>query len=293
MIADLAHIRPRSVTRDGIVVMTVLPSPRELAAWFLLDTSICAGLIALVVLVAWRVRRTQRLAEERLLAQREAAAAEQRRFLADAGHELRTPLTILSGYIDVLGGSERNESDAHVLDGMRKAAARMRGLVEKLLLLSRLESSDGGSAIVSVAAVSNEVAEDMRAQVPGREIVVRCDPLARIRIAEDDFYEAERNLVENALYYAPESPVEIAASVRGEVAEIVVGDRGPGIPLDEQRLVFERFYRGRDRTGVGGTGLGLAIVRRVVERWNGDVELESSGAGTRVTLRFPIAQEKT
>jgi signal transduction histidine kinase len=68
-------------------------------------------------------------------------------------------------------------------------------------------------------------------------------------------------------------------------------DRGPGIPPDEQAMVFERFYRGRNNNGQEGSGLGLAIVRRVVERWNGSVALESSDRGTRAILRFPHAVE--
>jgi signal transduction histidine kinase len=166
----------------------------------------------------------------------------------------------------------------------------MRALVEKMLLLSRLESGEKVPSIVSVAAVSDDVAEDLRVQFPGRDIDVACDRGARIRIDENDLYEAERNLVENALRYAPGSTISVSACVRDGVAEIAVSDRGPGIPKSEQRLIFERFYRGQDRTDAEGTGLGLAIVRRVAERWNGTVALDSNGSGTRVVLRFPNAE---
>jgi len=289
MIADLAHIRPRIVATDAMPI-TLVPSAQALARWFLVDLAICVAAIAIVFVTAWRSYGIAASAVERSLTERAAAAAEFQRFLADAGHELRTPLTILSGYIDVLGGYEQDEVHARVLRGMRAAAARMRGLVEKMLLLSRLESTGAKTSVVSVAAVSDEVAQAMRAQAPDREIAVDCDPRATICMDEDDLYEAQRNLVENALRYAPQSPVAITAAVRDSVVEVAVSDRGPGIPLDEQALVFERFYRGRDQTGAGGTGLGLAIVRRVVERWHGTVALESSDRGTRVVLRFPQAQ---
>lgn len=174
---------------------------------------------------------------------------------------------------------------------MRSASTRMRGLVEKMLLLSKLESAEKAPSVVSVAEVSDEVAQDMLSQHPNRQIVLKCDAKARVRIDEDDLYEAERNLVENALRYAPDSPVRVETNVRDGAVEIAVIDRGPGIPKDELAMVFERFYRGRSNDGQEGTGLGLAIVRRVVERWNGSVALESSDTGTRAILRFPSAAE--
>lgn len=289
MVADLAHIRPRTVSYDGGIV-TLLPSAEGLARWFLVDMVVCVAGIGIVALSGWSRYRSDAQDAARVLAQREAAAAEQRRFLADAGHELRTPLTILSGYIDVLGARTSDETEVRILDGMRKASGRMRTLVEKMLLLARLESREKVASIVSIAAVSDDVAEDLRVQFPGRNIDVACDRGARIRIDENDLYEAERNLVENALRYAPESAVVVSASVRGGVAEIEVSDRGPGIPKGEQRLIFERFYRGQDRTDAEGTGLGLAIVRRVAERWNGTIALDSNAGGTRVVLRFPNAE---
>jgi len=228
----------------------------------------------------------------RSIEERRAAAAEFQRFLADAGHELRTPLTIVGGYIDILGRGPR-EDDAttrRAIAGMSAETARMRGLVEKMLLLSRLETPVTAPRIVEVAAVSDEVAESMRPGFPGRSILVECDQSARIHIDEDDLYEAERNLVENALRYAPDSPVEVRATTKDGLVAIEVADRGPGIPESEQTMIFERFYRGKERTDSEGSGLGLAIVRRVVERWGGTISLASDAHGTRFVMRFPAAE---
>jgi signal transduction histidine kinase len=289
-IAAIAHIPPRLVMMGDRRIVLVA-SPEALAQWFLADVTICACAIAILLFHAVRAYGVATQAVARTLAEREAAAAEYQRFLADAGHELRTPLTILSGYIDVLSGYTHDEQQERALRGMRSASSRMRGLVEKMLLLSRLESAERAPTVVSVAEVSDEVAHDMLSQHPNRQIVLRCDTKARVRIDEDDLYEAERNLLENALRYAPDSPVQVEANVRDGAVEIAVIDRGPGIPPDEQAMVFERFYRGRNNDGQEGTGLGLAIVRRVVERWNGSVALESSDQGTRAILRFPSAAE--
>lgn len=289
-VAAMAHIHPR-IVMIGTRPIVLMPSPDALAQWFLADVAICACAIAILFFNAVRSYGVATQAVARALAEREAAAAEYQRFLADAGHELRTPLTILSGYIDVLSGYEHDERQERVLRGMRSASARMRGLVEKMLLLSRLESTDRAPSVVSVAAVTDEVTQDMLSQHPNRQIVVKCDARAQVRIDEDDLYEAERNLVENALRYAPDSPVQVEATVHNGTVEIAVIDRGPGIPKDEQTMVFERFYRGRNNEGQEGTGLGLAIVRRVVDRWNGSVALNSDQNGTRAILRFPNAAE--
>jgi signal transduction histidine kinase len=100
-------------------------------------------------------------------------------------------------------------------------------------------------------------------------------------------------LVENALRYAPESPVEVRATARDGLVAIEVADRGPGIPEGERAMIFERFYRGTDRTDSEGSGLGLAIVRRVVERWGGTLSLNSGDGETRFIMRFPVAQPVT
>ena len=286
-IADLAHVRPRTVTVAGAHVILV-PSAEALATWFSIDAAACALAIALIAIYAWRAYGIAARALERTLAEREAAVALFQRFLADAGHELRTPLTILSGYVDVLGGSPTGDERARVLRGMRVTADRMTALVEKMLLLSRLESPVAAPKVLAPARVAGEVVEAMRERYPSREIVVDADESARVRVDEDDLYEATRNLVENALRYAPESPVRVTASVDDGFVEIAVSDRGPGIAQDERERVFERFYRGRNADGNTGTGLGLAIVARVVERWTGTVVLECNG-GTRVALRFPSA----
>ncbi|HTX59524.1 MAG TPA: HAMP domain-containing sensor histidine kinase, partial [Verrucomicrobiae bacterium] len=227
----------------------------------------------------------------RSIEERRAAAAEFQRFLADAGHELRTPLTIVGGYADILARFVAIDDPAgpRAIAGMRAEIGRMRGLVEKMLLLSRLESARSEPRVVDVGMVSEEVAEAMRPGYPGRSIVVRCDAATRVCIDEDDLYEAQRNLVENALRYAPGSPVEVIARARGGAVEIEVADRGPGIPEREQSMVFERFYRGKDRTDTEGSGLGLAIVRRIVERWRGSIALHSDPSGTRFVMRFPQA----
>lgn len=289
MAGDLAHIPPRTVN-GGDLTVTLVPSLASLARWFLAIALACVLALTVIFAAGWTAASSAAKAMAGALAERRHAANEFARFLADAGHELRTPLTILSGYIDILAGAgEDVQAYARVVPGMRAATGRMRVLVEKMLLLSKLQSTVSVPSVVDVAAVTEEVVDTMRVRYPQREIVASAQDEPRVEIDEDDLYEATRNLVENALRYAPDSAVSVAAYARDGTVSVQVRDDGPGIPLHEQPMVFDRFYRGRAHVDAEGSGLGLAIVRRVADRWHGTVELDSDNTGTRVTMRFPRA----
>lgn len=288
---------PDRPVRIGGVGVLVLPDVRELGAFLAAETWSVVVLLALIgsgagALVAAEVRLERRRLEA-LAHERRAAAAEYQRFLADGGHELRTPLTIVSGYVDVLanllpdGATERR-----IIDGMRAETARMRALVEKMLLLARLETPVAVPRLVDVATVAAEAAETMRTRFPGRDVrLCAADGGANVVIDRDDLYEALHNLIENALRYAPESAVEVDVRAGGAQAEIAVRDSGPGIEPGEQSKIFARFYRGAAQTDGEGSGLGLSIVSRVAARWSGSLELQSAAGATAFTLRFPLAEE--
>lgn len=298
-VAGLAHIRPIRV--DGMPYSVVFtPLVNDLDAWFTGDAATGFALVIVIFTAAVRASarevRMQRAHLEEALEERRAAAAEFQRFLGDAGHELRTPLTIVSGYTDILATRLREHPDDDVrrlLRGMTAETARMRGLVEKMLLLARLESASSVPRLIEMDRVAQEAIDAMRARFPAREVALERDGSAAIVIDQDDLYEAVHNLVENALKYAPGSPVAVQTSARDGCAALRVIDRGPGIPASERTAVFERFYRCVDRdVATEGTGLGLAIVKRVADRWNGTVALDSRPGRTVFTLSFPLAVEE-
>jgi two-component system OmpR family sensor kinase len=226
--------------------------------------------------------------------ERQAAAREFQRFLADAGHELRTPLTIVSGYVDLLDSDkDRVANGDRIVAGMRAETKRMRNLVEKMLLLARMESTASHPRALALGETVGDAVDAARSRYPHRTLAFNCDDAATIVADEDDIFEAVYNLLENALRYAPESEVAVDVARTPASALVSVSDRGPGIAADERERVFERFYRGAARTNAEGSGLGLAIVKRAVERWRGTVELESVPGSTRFTLAFPLAEAAT
>jgi signal transduction histidine kinase len=224
--------------------------------------------------------------------ERRAAELRMRQFVADAGHELRTPLTVIMGFIDVLRRRAAQEPaiSTKIYDTMLAESRRMKSLIDKLIVLARLENHVTlAPAEVDVADVASEVVVGMQALSSSPRIAFNQPaPGVFVRADRHELHDALSNLVENALKYAPESPVDVSVAVDGIHAVVEVSDYGPGIPADEQQLVFDRFYRGRDRVEAEGFGLGLAIAKRAVERAGGRLSVMSRvGEGSRFTIRLP------
>lgn len=232
-------------------------------------------------------------------AEREAAEAQMRQFVADAGHELRTPLTIVLGYIDLLRrrASPADDRSTFIFSSIASEGRRMRTLVDNLVLLAKLEGEDTrllepfdvGELVEEIVGVRRGLAPEVRFDV---------DTRARATAIADrgEVYEALANIIDNAIKYAPGSPIRIETIAPQEgTVEIAVADQGPGIPAADREAIFERFFRGASRGEVEGSGLGLAIAKRAIERAGGTLRLDTSVAsGTRfvITLRAERAPSR-
>lgn len=216
-----------------------------------------------------------------------------RQFVADAGHELRTPLTIVMGYLDVLQhGMVRDAAEiARVHETMLLESRRMRGVIDKLILLARLERPQPPQRTpVDPAAVAQRAVTALEPLAGGRIRFAAAQPIACVDADESELYEAIENVIENAVRYAPQSPVAVGTSCADGVVQVTVSDRGPGMDETDARHAFDRFYRGSARTQADGSGLGLAIAKRAIERAGGSISLESRlGEGTRITMRLPVS----
>lgn len=211
-----------------------------------------------------------------------------RQFVADAGHELRTPLTVIGGYIDVLrrGAIEEPTIARQILGTMAIEKEHMRGLIDRLMRLARLDSE------TPPKRETIDLAELLRSQVDAAK---RLDQQRAMDYSVEggetivgdrgELGEALWNIVENALKYAPDAPVHLRANHVDGTTTIIVRDEGPGMTESERLHAFERFYRGDQRGEIAGTGLGLAIAKRAVERGGGRIALDSApGSGTTVTI---------
>jgi len=238
-----------------------------------------------------------------MLAQIEAGIRERtehqerlRRFVDDAAHELRTPLTSLRGYVDLYQqGALPTASDVGM--AMRRIGgegARMARLVDELLLLARLDRQPTlEKAEVDLTGLARDAVDDFRVLQPDRPITTDLTERAVILGDRLRLRQVVDNLLANVRVHTPSDTAVTARTSRdaGHV-ELVVADRGPGIPPEDLERVFERFWRAdpsRERR-TGGSGLGLAIVASIVQAHDGSVQVTSApGEGTTFTVRLPLA----
>jgi two-component system phosphate regulon sensor histidine kinase PhoR len=220
-----------------------------------------------------------------------------REFVANVSHELRTPLSILRGYIEVLLDSPASqEESARILPIMERHSKRLGRLIDDLLSLALLESSNAKLDLSSVRVeeLFNNVVRDWKEKSAAKNLKVFVDlpsePLA-LRADEARLHEVLYNLVDNAVKYSNENgQIHLQATRRGEEVVLSVTDNGFGISKNDLPRIFERFYRAdkaRSRE-LGGTGLGLAIVKHIAHLHGGRVEAESEpGRGTTIRVVLP------
>lgn len=217
-----------------------------------------------------------------------------RAFLADAGHELRTPLAIAIGYIGILqrDAIEDPELARRIVGDIATEHERLTRLVERILQLARLDAvAADPSATCDAVRVVREAIALVRPLDIEREIVLNAPESAWLAIAPDDFRDAVRNLLENALRYAPDSDVAVTIVPDSDSTLVRVADGGPGMTAFARDHAFDRFFRASASTTAIGSGLGLAIVRRIAERAGGVARLASEeGRGTVAELQLPTAR---
>jgi len=220
-----------------------------------------------------------------------------RDFIANASHELRTPLTVVVGFLEIAmnaPGLDAATRKAH-LTLMTEQAERMQRLIEDMLTLSRLESTDAPlrREVVDVKAVVDSVAAEARALSGGRhDITVNMDGPDVMGNAEE-LRSAFGNLASNAVRYTPPGGAIVLSWQRGEDdLQFSVTDSGIGIDRQHIARLTERFYRvdkSRSRE-TQGTGLGLAIVKHVLLRHGGTLSIASeAGKGSTFTASLPAS----
>jgi signal transduction histidine kinase len=227
------------------------------------------------------------------VADRQLVAENVRTFISDASHELNTPLTIIMGYVDAVSEGIVNEPrDAErILKKTLTKCRHMRGTIEKLIALARLDREQANVTTFDLAALTRQITDSMVPLLPALQLDISTggnDTL--VAGDENDIREAIVSIIDNAVKYAPRSPVDVRVTSTGEVVVVEIADAGPGMTAEDRDRAFERFHRGSRRGTVEGSGLGLAIAKRAVQRANGSVTLTSApGRGTTVKLYLPVA----
>ena len=240
----------------------------------LLDSGSALMALVLALFTVRTVRITQRLRDqERKLA--EQRAEELDRFSAVAAHDLKTPLASIM--INSELALEAPELSERSLAKIRRAARSMGTMIDALLEVARGELQKPGAT--SVAAVLNEVVEQLTPLARDKNIEISVEPFARELTTECGagvLSSVLGNLLQNAVKYAgggehPVARVIVRVGLRGRFVRCEIEDNGPGVPAGMERAIFDTFVRG-DRSAVTpGLGLGLATVKRLVESNHGRV----------------------
>jgi PAS domain S-box-containing protein len=218
-------------------------------------------------------------------------------FVATVSHELRTPLTALRGHVElVLDGDAGpvTELQRRFLHVATQSADRLGALINDLLDVARIEAGrvQLRKELVDLRAVLGEVSATFRIEATRRELNFReeLEELPPVLGDRDRLIQLFGNLVSNAIKYTRTGEVRVTGRPVYGAVEVVVHDTGVGMTPEEQRQLFTKFFRSRDRTGPdpGGTGLGLVIVKGIVEAHGGTLGVESQpGVGTDIRVVLP------
>lgn len=220
-------------------------------------------------------------------------------FVSSVSHELRTPLTSINGYLELIADEDfgaLNDRQRKMLGVVQRNGVRLLELVEDLLTLAKIESGELASEmeIVDVPHLLREVLAVTEPGVTERSLrldVRVSDSLPRLRADKSQLERVFLNLLSNAVKFTPPGgSVTVAAEAHGKWVDIAITDTGIGIPADEQKQLFTRFFRASSaqHRAIQGTGLGLAIVKMIVDNHNGEIIVESEeNRGTTFRVRLP------
>jgi len=217
-------------------------------------------------------------------------------FIATITHELLTPLGFIKGYATTLLRKDISWDDQTRLEFLTiidEESDRLRELIDNLMDSSRLQSGtlsmtfqpirlDAFLKDISLRARSRHTQLEIELNIEAIGLQISADPNRLAQVFE--------NIINNAIKYAPDSPLKITLQEVGNRASIKIQDSGPGIPKDQLEKIFHRFYRlPMNSTNVRGTGLGLFICRQIIQAHNGEIEAVSEeGKGATFYIWLPL-----
>ncbi len=267
----------------------------------LLISSAIGILVASVIAVAYTntlMKPINEMEEQLKITMKENKKAEQIRkdFVANVTHELKTPLTSISGFVETLqdGAAEDPEIRSKFLDIIAIEAARLKRLIEDILIISDIENKreSNTDSDINVRESIEEILTSIGPIIEAKQVKIITSYAYEIYIGgnNDRFKQLMMNLIENAVKYSFDGgTVTITAEKKEGKIYISVKDEGIGISEEHLPRLFERFYRiDKSRSQkAGGTGLGLAIVKHIASLFEAEIRVQSEpGKGSTFTVVF-------
>jgi PAS domain S-box-containing protein len=217
-------------------------------------------------------------------------------FVSNMTHELKTPLTAIIGFSDWLMSNPDSPDAAEDLQIIHNSAISLQELIDNILEFKRLSSIEGETLNVDLGALLLDIIAMNRPAAAERRITISSSSQSTSAIVGDrrQMEQAIRNLVSNAVKYSKVGG-KIAISLQdiGTSVVLTVHDDGIGISDEDQKRLFERFFRASNAGDIPGTGLGLVMVRQIAEGHGGELTLVSElGEGTTVEMRLPAVPRR-
>lgn len=222
-------------------------------------------------------------------------------FITVASHQLRTPLTATKWFLELALGEKPDKKMKTFLKNAYESNERIIALMADLLSAARLETSEivPNSASADLAGLAKLVAGEQKEKIKKKKIKlsfkIADGKMAgwKVKIDERFLRQAIANLLLNAIMYTPaEGKITIILEKKGREAVFAVKDTGCGIPKDEQKMIFQKFFRGTNvfKKETQGTGLGLYIVKAILEIFGGKIWFESEeNKGTTFYFTLPLS----
>jgi two-component system, OmpR family, phosphate regulon sensor histidine kinase PhoR len=221
----------------------------------------------------------------------------QKRFIADASHELKTPLSVILGMIQILNRPDFSDPETlkEFLGQIETESLRMENIINDLLSISKLSSNRVvlNPQPIRLKKLIQDVVSPLKPMFTDKQdtLLIDIDDQLMLHLDVEKTHQIFSNLLTNALKFTEKGTITITSTLQPPYCVISVRDTGIGIKEEDQKYIFERFYRAdhsRSRTA-GGSGLGLAIVKAYVLAHKGEIELQSKvDEGSCFTVKLPL-----
>lgn len=221
------------------------------------------------------------------------------RFVSMASHQFRTPLSTVLSSAYLLGQyrekEEQPKRDKHI-GRIISSVNLLTDILNDFLSLGKIEEGKIQVRYIEIeldSFIENVIAEMRNVVKPGQQICYTQDGLSTLHLDSNLLTQILQNLIGNAVKFSPEnSVIMVEAMAKSDYFEVAVSDKGMGIPEEDKRQLFQRFFRATNAVNVQGTGLGLHIVAKYAELMNGTIACESElGKGSTFKVKFLLSEK--
>lgn len=285
---DLRYIIKQEGDGSIRIAFAALSFERDQISNVVLVTAVCVAAVFVVFLFAslllarWALKPVEQSWEQ------------QNRFVADASHELKTPLTVILANSGILKTGRDTSGEQRVwVESTEKEAKRMKGLIDDMLFLAKrddgspptVKTSHNTSSILETSTLAFESVAFER----GLSLDIRVEPDIRVISDASQLKQLVGILLDNAIKYAKDnSEIVVELHKHSGHAVLSVFNESAPIPPEQQKHLFERFYRTDASRSTGGSGLGLSIAQSIVEEHKGKISVGDAPGGIVFTVSLPL-----